>query len=130
MDELGFPVTSRHCFSGDPMDQSTCSVRPPSSYTKCIFPFKYLGKTYTACTFDDDTEAWCATKLDLLGNMVEGSKARCGDDCSITQPATSRLIIFQLLYCSTIMVSDDPSSVQERVIPYRPHLEVSLLLSR
>ena len=94
MDELGFPVASRPCVSGDPMFQSTCSVRPPSSDTKCIFPFKYLGKTYTACTFDDDTEAWCATKLDLFGNMVEGNKARCGDECSVTQPATSRLIIF------------------------------------
>ena len=87
------PLLAGAC-SGDPMGQSTCSVRPPSSDTKCIFPFKYLGKTYTACTFDDDTEAWCATKLDLFGNMVEGNKARCGDECSVTQPATSRLIIF------------------------------------
>ena len=103
MDELNFPVASRPCVPGDPRSQYTCFVRPPSSDTKCIFPFKYLGKTYTACTFDDDTEAWCATKLDLFGNMVEGSKARCGDECSVTQPASSRLIIFQLLYCSTII---------------------------
>ena len=64
---------------------------PPSSPTKCIFPFKYLGKSYTECTFDDDTEAWCATGLDLFGNMV-GEKARCGDDCNVQQPPTPRFV--------------------------------------
>ena len=96
VDELSFPVASRPCVHGDPKEQSTCSVIPPSSPTKCIFPFKYLGKSYTECTFDDDTEAWCATGLDLFGNMV-GEKARCGDDCNVQQPPTPRLLVCQLL---------------------------------
>ena len=92
VDELSFPVASRPCVSGDPKEQSTCSVRGPSAgllAPKCIFPFKYLNKTYKECTFDDYTEAWCASNLDLSGNMV-GWK-RCGDDCNVTQPATTRL---------------------------------------
>ena len=96
VDKLGFPVASRPCVCSERMHQSTCSVRPPSSDVSCIFPFKYLGKTYTECTFDDDTEAWCATALDLFGNMVEGKVARCGGDCNVAPPVTSRLNVFFL----------------------------------
>ena len=99
VDELGFPVASRPCVHGDPKEQTTCTADPPSicapsnphlcTLQSCIFPFKYLGKSYTEYTFDDDTEAWCATALDLFGNMV-GERARCGDDCNVQQPVTLR----------------------------------------
>ena len=99
VDELGFPVSSRPCIYGEPKGQSTCFVRLPrgSPYSlrerpNCIFPFKYLGKTYSECTFDDDTEAWCAASLDLFGNMV-GEKMRCGKNCPFQQPASVRLYI-------------------------------------
>ena len=91
VDELGFPVASKPCVQGDPMAQNTCSLKPPSTKTsKCIFPFKYLGKTYSECTFDDDIEPWCATALDMFGNMVEGKKGQCGEDCDVSQPNALR----------------------------------------
>ena len=81
------------------MAQNTCSVKPPSDNTlKCIFPFKYLGKTYSECTFDDDTEPWCATALDMFGNMVEGSKGRCEEDCVIGQPEALRFSIISFFF--------------------------------
>ena len=90
LDELGFPTASRPCVQGDPIEQTTCSVKPSSLRTKCIFPFKYLGKTYSECTLDDDTEPWCATALNLFGDMVDGKKALCGDDCNVLPPANLR----------------------------------------
>ena len=99
VDELGFPVASRPCVQGDPMAQNTCSLKPPSNnISKCIFPFKYLGKTYSECTFDDDTEPWCATALDMFGNMVEGSKGQCGEDCGIGQPEALRFSIISFFF--------------------------------
>ena len=48
----------------------------------CIFPFKYKGKTYTACvTPSDGQKPYCATKVDSNGNLVEGKWARCNDFC-------------------------------------------------
>ena len=48
----------------------------------CIFPFKYKGKTYTACvTPSDGQKPYCATKVDSNGNLVEGKWARCNKYC-------------------------------------------------
>lgn len=60
-----------------PVTQSQCSrsVSPPH----CVFPFTYLGVTYTTCTdigLDGDglsTECWCATATDQQGAFVPQS---------------------------------------------------------
>ena len=53
----------------------TTSYGPDPNKT-CIFPFKYRGKTYNCCTFDDnyatDTDAWCSTKVDRTGEHLSG----------------------------------------------------------
>ena len=49
----------------------------------CIFPFRYRGKTYDTCITIGITnnQAWCATKVDNLGNYVRGKWGNCGQGC-------------------------------------------------
>jgi len=41
---------------------------------KCVFPFKYKGKTYTGCppVLGNPGRTWCSTKTDSDGNHVSG----------------------------------------------------------
>ena len=65
----------------------TKTARDPSSNNNvpCIFPFSYLGKTYTTCTADGhlDQKSWCSTKVDAGGVHVEGGGnwGLCGPGC-------------------------------------------------
>ena len=52
--------------------------------TPCVFPFKFRGKVYNACTFDhtsqdNDIKPWCSTKTDSDGNHVQGNWGVCDD---------------------------------------------------
>ena len=46
------------------------------TYTKCIFPFKYNGKTYKGCT---ETSNICATSVDSKQNLL--TSAKCTKAC-------------------------------------------------
>lgn len=65
-----------------------CSVieKKSSKSQPCIFPFKYYGSTYDACTDvnDPDNKLWCSTKVDQDGNHDQsgGHWGHCGQDCS------------------------------------------------
>jgi len=45
----------------------------------CVFPFKYLGFTYTKCTNAGATWYWCATSVDSDGNEL--TNGECSDSC-------------------------------------------------
>jgi len=62
---------------------SSCTTTVNRRNRKCILPFSYKGSTYSSCTTDHTTngKAWCATKVDNQGNVVEGSWGDCNDDC-------------------------------------------------
>ena len=39
---------------------------------KCVFPFKYNGKTYNKCTtVDNGNTEWCATEVKTDGNYKD-----------------------------------------------------------
>ena len=57
-----------------PASADTCStVDGAQPYRKCVFPFRYAGKTYCGCNADDvETDGiWCSTRqseaLSLVG---------------------------------------------------------------
>ena len=48
----------------------------------CVFPFKYMGKTYESCaTPSGGHKPYCATKVDSKGILVKDKWARCNDYC-------------------------------------------------
>jgi len=61
---------------------------------KCIFPFTWKTKQYTACTSDDHVKPWCATELDASGVVLQGGNcdmSTCqgdnpGEGCSTEGP--------------------------------------------
>ena len=63
---------------------------PNEEERKCIFPFTYKGKTYNQCTTDHaiskGPRAWCATKVDPQGNVIDANRADCNQGC----PGTGR----------------------------------------
>ena len=56
--------------------EDTCLTTPDSKDpgAKCVFPFKYKGKTYTGCppVLGNPGRTWCSTKTDSDGNHVSG----------------------------------------------------------
>ena len=49
---------------------------------ECIFPFKYEGTQYIACTTaENDGIPWCSTKTDGNNNHVEGKWGNCAAQC-------------------------------------------------
>jgi len=52
---------------------------------RCVFPFKYRGKTYNSCTNDGTTngQPWCAYEIQRDGNAVPGKWEDC--DPSVCQ---------------------------------------------
>ena len=51
-----------HCLSYFSLESSTCKTL---SGAVCIFPFKFEGVLYEACTSakDPDNKLWCSTKV-------------------------------------------------------------------
>jgi len=52
--------------------------------TKCIFPFKFNGTTFTGCERDKQSRqglSWCATEVSDDGEMVEGKWEYCHAGC-------------------------------------------------
>ena len=47
---------------------------------KCVFPFRYNGTNYHGCTRDGASHAWCATSVDVNGN-VGGHWGLCKAGC-------------------------------------------------
>ena len=52
--------------------------------TRCIFPFKFNGTTFTGCERDQKSRQglrWCATQVEEDGEMVEGKWEYCHAGC-------------------------------------------------
>jgi len=52
---------------------------------RCVFPFKYKGKTYDSCT-DVGTSVhmyWCATKVGLDDSYIDGEWGACTASCHV-----------------------------------------------
>ena len=51
--------------------------------TTCVFPFRYSGLTYKACTMKSDVRPWCSTLIDDDGVHVpgQGKWGYCDPDC-------------------------------------------------
>jgi len=52
----------KYCCSGQQVAPDTSAGATTQCGTPCHFPFTYSGKTYHACTSQDEVAPWCATK--------------------------------------------------------------------
>jgi hypothetical protein len=89
---------SHHLRSNHPEQIDACiTVRGPDGYGRtgqsCVFPFIFLGVTYTACTktTDPDDTMWCSTKTDKCDRHVTGQWGYCSEKCQseldvVTEP--------------------------------------------
>merc|ERR1719410_1365315 len=53
----------------------------PYSGNPCVFPFRYNGVTYTSCTTQDKSAAWCSTNTTLAGTHIPGYYGYCPSSC-------------------------------------------------
>merc|ERR1712064_221109 len=75
---------------------TTTSTAAPSSTvctttagTACVFPFTYMGTTYTSCTNAGGFQTpWCSTKTDQYGNHIIGNYGDCNSN-TCTAAATT-----------------------------------------
>ena len=59
-----------------------CNANSGQLNARCKFPFKFLNRTYNACTRtlteERNGKPWCSTKLDKDGNHIEGERDEKG----------------------------------------------------
>merc|ERR1712013_553528 len=67
----------------------------------CVFPFRYNGVTYTSCTTQDKSEAWCSTNTTLAGTHIPGYFGYCPSSCSGLRKAAAVHLVAHTLWTVT-----------------------------
>merc|ERR550534_3339027 len=90
-DSQGVVVTNKwgDCDTGSLSSCQPETISPPSCTTQsgpypnqaCVFPFRYNGVTYTSCTTQDKSDAWCSTNTTLAGTHIPGYFGYCPSTC-------------------------------------------------
>merc|ERR1719336_302602 len=85
---------------------SSCTTQSgPYSGQPCSFPFRYNGVTYTSCTTQDKSAAWCSTNTTLAGTHIPGYFGYCPSSCegaesqSSCTPGTSYTVVCNTCVC-------------------------------
>ena len=91
VDSAGVVVTNKwgDCDTGSISSCQPETISVPSCTTEsgpytdqpCVFPFRYNGITYSSCTTQDKSAAWCSTKTTLAGTHVPGYFGYCPATC-------------------------------------------------
>merc|ERR1712018_65208 len=66
------------CTDGPSPSEEKCRT---NNNVKCVFPFKYNGKTYNKCTSVESDVPWCATQVGRDGTVITGQWGDCGQAC-------------------------------------------------
>ena len=67
----GVPVlTPGPCGPPDMIECRTLTVPHATCGRLCVFPFKFEGVKYDACTYAKSETLWCATKVAEDGDMI------------------------------------------------------------
>merc|ERR1719205_14861 len=60
---------------------SCTTTSGPYPSQPCVFPFRYNGVTYSSCTTQDKSAAWCSTNSTLAGTHIPGYFGYCPSSC-------------------------------------------------
>lgn len=66
---------------------------------ECVLPFKFKGKSFDKCTTEgsENGRPWCATTLDVSGEVIEGQWGDCAEGCPGTEFTCGDTDIFNKL---------------------------------
>merc|ERR550532_332064 len=113
-DSQGVVVTNKwgDCDTGSLSSCQPETISLPSCTTQsgpypnqaCVFPFRYNGVTYTSCTNQDKSDAWCSTNTTLAGTHIPGYFGYCPSSCpgaegSSCTPGTSYTVDCNTCVC-------------------------------
>lgn len=95
----------------------------PNPNRKCVFPFKYGGKTYSSCTdISDPGKFWCSTKTDKNGRHVTKRKqwGYCHPSCGSLSTRTRKRKPSVPIIQTTEEVYDDPENPDSAKPDFKP----------
>merc|ERR1719477_279329 len=81
--------------------QSCTTQSGPYPSQPCVFPFRYNGVTYTSCTTQDKSQAWCSTTTTLAGTHIPGYFGYCPSSCPVLRKATAAHLVPRILWTVT-----------------------------
>ena len=81
---LEYGAEKEECEEGTTTSACT-TVGGAMPYAKCVFPFRFEGKTYCGCNADnvEGNGIWCSTRTDEMDRHTNGFWGICSDDCPI-----------------------------------------------
>jgi len=63
----------------------------------CVFPFRYKGKVYNECTYEDSASAWCALQVDANKDVITNRWADCDTSSSSRCPVETPVCTMERL---------------------------------
>ena len=64
---------------------SCVTVGGSQPHQACVFPFRYLGVTYTSCTTIGLDQPWCSTNTTTSGTHIPGYHGICPASCHVVE---------------------------------------------
>merc|ERR1719205_483843 len=83
----------------------------PYSGQPCVFPFRYNGVTYTSCTTQDKSAAWCSTNTTLAGTHIPGYFGYCPSSCAGAEGSSCTPGTSYTVDCNTCVCGSDGTPV-------------------
>jgi len=72
------PWSGENIKNGNRLRRRSCDHKGKGPFNQaCVFPFKYLGTTYSDCAPREDGDSWCSTKTDLWHDHIAGYWGNC-----------------------------------------------------
>ena len=72
---------------------SCVTVGGSQPHQACVFPFRYLGVTYTSCTTIGLDQPWCSTNTTISGTHIPGHHGLCPPSCPLVEGSSPVTIV-------------------------------------
>merc|ERR1712066_662995 len=90
---------------------SCTTTSGPYPSQPCVFPFRYNGITYSSCTTQDKSAAWCSTNTTLAGTHIPGYFGYCPSSCPGAETSSCTPGTSYTVDCNTCVCGADGTPV-------------------
>merc|ERR1712020_474948 len=90
---------------------SCTTTSGPYPSQPCVFPFRYNGITYSSCTTQDKSAAWCSTNTTLAGTHIPGYFGYCPSSCPGAETSSCTPGTSYIVDCNTCVCGADGNPV-------------------